>query len=84
MSVADALVAALWNPDPNSEEWPERTIEELLQAATARLGYPISNSTIRSALYATAGTFERTDEGTRAVYRLTKKVRAMRDSRGEQ
>ena len=84
MSIADALVAALWNPTPNSHDWPERTIEELRIDASRRLGYEIPNSTIRSALYTTTDTFERCSaQSLRAVYRLTKRIKVMKTSHGK-
>jgi hypothetical protein len=79
ISVADALVAALWNPSGNSSDWPERTLEDLRIEVTRRLGYGILDSTVRSALYTNSTIFERCGtKSQRVLYRLTKTIKAMK------
>jgi hypothetical protein len=69
------MARALWRAS-ESEEWPERTFEELRQTVSKMQGYHVTPSTIRSSAYQYPNLFERVKtDGSLLRWRLTKQAR---------
>lgn len=79
ISVVDAIVRVLWNGDTGPEHdsaWPVMRFAEIRDAVTRQLGYNVSDSTVRSAVYKHPELFEKSKEVSSGVrYRLSMNFR---------
>lgn len=74
-SVCDALVVALWAGEEYTG-WPHLTLDQLQASVTRVLGYSVSGSTVRSALYSKPEVFEKAPPvNGRVSYRLSRRLR---------
>jgi hypothetical protein len=76
-SVVDAVVRALWNAKrpKDGDEWPAKTFNALVVEASSIVGYQVTSSTVRSAIYGHMELFEKDEEGGGLKWRLSKKAR---------
>lgn len=77
ISVVDAVVRALWgDASPNdAERWPAKTFNALVTETSAIVGYELTSSTVRSAIYGHMDLFDKDESDGALRWRLSKKAR---------
>lgn len=75
-SLVDSLVSELWKTGSGSNAWPVLSFAELREQVSAKQGYSVANSTIRSTIYKYPQFFERVrgDDGS-LHWKLSDEVR---------
>jgi hypothetical protein len=77
ISVVDALVRSLWQETSRRdvEGWPSKTFGTLATEASSIVGYQLTPSTVRSAIYGRIDLFEKDEQDGALRWRLSKKAR---------
>jgi hypothetical protein len=79
ISVVDALVRVLWSDAKSSDssQWPAKDFNTLALEASKVIGYRLSASTVRSAIYGHEELFDRASEHEQGLlWRLSLKARS--------
>ena len=59
----------------NGEDWPAKTFNSLATEASSILGYQLTSSTVRSAIYGHMDLFQKDEQDADLKWRLSKKAR---------
>lgn len=77
ISVVDALARALWSAKRPKDggDWPAKTFRTLVAEASSIVGYQLTSSTVRSAIYGRMDLFEKDEQDGALKWRLSKKAK---------